>query len=138
MTKYIKAVIDNAFVRFVFAGGVNTVFTYALYLLLLLITPYTIAYAISYFAGIPLGYVLNARFVFHEPLRWRTAFQFPLVYVVQFSLGMLFTVLFVDGLGIDASIAAALGTLVTVPVTFLLTRLIIRGRRPLPKAETSS
>jgi putative flippase GtrA len=138
LTRFIEAFVNNAFVRFVFAGGLNTVFTYALYLLLLLVTPYTVAYAVSYFAGIPLGYVLNARFVFHQPLRWRTAFQFPLVYVVQFSLGMLFTIVFVDGLGIDASIAAALGTLVTVPVTFLLTRFIIKGRRPLPEAETSS
>ncbi|MBL8132851.1 MAG: GtrA family protein [Anaerolineae bacterium] len=132
-----KAVLASAFLRYVIAGGVNSVFTYVIYLLLLPITPYTVAYGVSYFAGVPVGYVLNALFVFRQPLQWRTAFRFPAVYIVQYVLGTLFTILLVDNLHIPAEYAGALGTLMTVPVAFVITRLILKPSRVEPAASTT-
>ncbi|MCK6579978.1 MAG: GtrA family protein [Anaerolineae bacterium] len=130
----LKAALAGAFLRYVIAGGVNSVFTYVIYLLLLPITPYTAAYGVSYFAGVPVGYVLNALFVFRQPLRWRSALRFPAVYIVQYLLGTLFTVLLVDGIGLDASYAAALGTLMTVPVAFVITRFLLKSGRAVESA----
>ncbi|MBK8025435.1 MAG: GtrA family protein [Chloroflexi bacterium] len=119
----------GTFIRYVLAGGVNSVLTYIIYLLLLPVTAYTVAYGVSYFAGVPVGYVLNALFVFRQPLRWRSALKFPVVYIVQYVLGTIFTVLLVDGLHIPAEYAAALGTLMTVPFAFVITRLVLKPKQ---------
>lgn len=126
--KRIQTLFRSEFVRYVIAGGVNSVFSYGVYLLLLLILPYPAAYTISYFAGIPTGYVLNALFVFRQPLQWGKAFQFPVVFILQYGLGLLFTVILVDVLHVSETIAPALATALTVPPTFIATRTLLKPR----------
>ena len=64
------------FVRFLLAGGVNTLLSYGIYLLFLLLFPYRIAYTISFLAGIALSYWLVSRFVFQRSLSLHSALQF--------------------------------------------------------------
>ncbi len=130
MTKF----INSEFFRFLIVGGTNTVITYGLYLLLLLIMPYSAAYSIEYLAGITISYYLNSRFVFHQPLQWKKAFQFPLVYVVQYIAGIVILSLSVEILHISTEIAPLLVLALTVPMTFVLSRLIIKGRHPVTPA----
>src|SRR5262249_1315331 len=106
----------------------NTGITYLAYLLLLPVMPYGTAYTLTYIAGIGLGYYLNARFVFQQPLKWSKALQFPLVYVAQFlaSAGLLY--LLVDLVHISEVIGPAVVIACTVPLTFVLSRVIIKGR----------
>ncbi len=126
---------SSEFVRYVIAGGVNTVVTYLAYLLLLPVMAYAAAYTITYLAGIALAYYLNARFVFRQPLRLKAAVQFPLVYVVQYVAGILLLSFFVETLRLSAAIAPAFVIAVTVPVTFILSRVIIKGRTEKKTAE---
>ena len=44
--------------RFLAAGAVNTALTYAIYLLLLAIAPYLVAYTVAYVSGIAISYLL--------------------------------------------------------------------------------
>jgi putative flippase GtrA len=115
-------------VRFLVAGGINTAITYALYLVLLPLG-YEVAYAIAYAAGIVISYLLNARFVFRTPLRFRDFLKFPLIYVVQYATGALALWLLVEHGGI-AEEWALLGVIaMTIPLIFVLSRYaLVSGR----------
>ena len=117
------------FLRFLVTGGINTAVTYVLYLLLLPLLGYLVAYSLAYVIGIVLSYWLNSAFVFRQPMNWRSLARFPLVYVVQYLLTGVLLWLFVDTLGVDKRIALLAAIAVTVPVTFLAARLAILPRR---------
>lgn len=119
---------NNEFIRFLFAGSVNTVATYLIYALLLRLFPYLVSYSVSYALGICLSYYLNSRFVFNTDLAVGRALRYPLVYVIQYVLGALLLYLLVEVLAIHKLFAPVLIILFTVPVTYFFSRLIIKGR----------
>lgn len=118
----------NEFIRFVLLRAACTVFSYGLYLTLLLWIRYEAAYAAAYVAGVALAYVVNAMVVFREPMRRRSALRFPLVYVVQFALSWLLLQIAVEHFGVPESWALLLAVAATLPVTFVLSRRIMRER----------
>ncbi len=120
--------LSAEFMRYVIVGGTNTALTYLIYRLLLLLLAYAVAYTAAYLCGIVIAYVLNARFVFHQPFRWRAAVRFPLVYVVQYGAGVALLAFAVDTLHVSDELAPLVVIAVTVPLTFVLSRLIIKGR----------
>ncbi|WP_454874530.1 GtrA family protein [Paraburkholderia xenovorans] len=114
------------FKRFLVSGAVNTLATYILYLLLLKFLPYTWAYTITYAAGIALGYLLSAKWVFKKNLSVRTAASYPLVYLINYAIGIGILKLCVRVLHVPAQVAPLIVVCVTVPVMFILTRAIFR------------
>jgi putative flippase GtrA len=125
------------FARFIVCGVIRTGLAFMIYVCLLWLCPYGVAYTISYAAGILLSYWLNARFVFQEPLRIGRALQFPLVYLVQylFGLGLLF--LLVEAGHLSKIVAPVLIVIITLPITFLLSRYLIRRSFGLSEQEPS-
>lgn len=115
--------------RFLIAGGLNTAIGYALYLLMLPWIRYEIAYAIAYVLGIGTSYLLNAIFVFRRPLSMKAAFAFPLVYAVQLVLGSILLKILVDWMGIPEQFAPLIVVVLSLPMTFLLSRRIVNGKR---------
>jgi putative flippase GtrA len=91
--------------------------------------PYLVAYSVTFAAGIVLSYCLNARFIFRQPLSLARAFQFPLVYVVQYTMGVCLLYVLVKVLGTSEKLAPVLVILLTLPVTFLLSKAIVGGRQ---------
>jgi putative flippase GtrA len=137
------ALWQREIVRYLVGGGVNTVLVYIIYLLLLFVTTWQVANTVSYIIGVFSAYYINARYVFRQPLRWNKAVQFPLVYLLQYALTMALSALLIDvlhigrlfpiqidGLDVDAVVAPAIVTFVTIPVTFLATRLLLKPRSP--------
>jgi putative flippase GtrA len=124
----------RSFARYLVAGVVNTIASYGLFVALELVLPYLAAYAVAYVAGIALSYVLNTRMVFRVPQRWSTFIRFPVVYLVQFLVGSTAMVILVEAFGIDPRIAALLALIVTVPVTYLAARYVLRR----PPAESDA
>jgi putative flippase GtrA len=116
--------------RFLAAGLLNTGATFLLYLLLLRVLPYLVAYSIAYGVGILLSYVLTARFVFRQPLSWAGLLKFPAVYLAQYLLGTAILAALVDLLGAPKELAFVGVVAITIPVTFLLSRLLLVGRSP--------
>ena len=96
-------------------------------LLLLWVVTYPMAYTISYAAGILLSYYLNARFVFKEKLRLLKALQYPVVYLVQYLLGIVLLYLLVEAAHLSRALAPLVVVAFTVPITYLLSRLIIKN-----------
>ena len=113
------------FIRYLMVTVLNTLTTYALYLLGLRLMPYPLAYSSAYLAGIFIAYALNSLFVFRQPLSWKKALQYPLVYVVQYLLGLFMLTVLVEMLRVDAQFAALLNVVVTLPITYVLSRFIL-------------
>ena len=118
----------NEFFKFIFFGGINTVLSYAIYVVLLLFLIYPVAYSLAYFLGIFISYYLNSRFVFKRNVRLVKAFQYPLVYLVQYLLGVSLLSVLIEIFSLNKFIAPALVIMITIPVTFSLSRFIIKGR----------
>jgi putative flippase GtrA len=106
---------------------VNSGLSYLAYLALLKWVSYRWAYSLSYVAGIFLSFVLNSRFVFRVPLRWRKLLRYPAVYIVQYVLGYAVLYAAVGLAGIDSRLGPAVVLAVTVPVSFLLSRRVLGG-----------
>lgn len=118
--------IHGEFLRFLLVGGVQTVLSYLFFLLLLLVLAYPVAYSVSYCSGIVLSYFLNTLFVFREKVRWSSFLKFPLVYLMQYLLGLALIWFFVRHLGIPPSWAMLGVIALTVPVTFLTSRFVLK------------
>ena len=116
------------FLRFVLVGFVNTGLTYVLFAILSSFIHYSISYTIVFVLGIFIFYFLNTRFVFGEKPHLRTLFAYPLVYIVQYVIGLVLLGLLVDQLKINRLIASPLVIIATLPITFVASRFIIRQR----------
>ena len=114
--------LDGQILRFLLAGAANTLLTYLLYLLLLGHVGHRLAYALAYVAGIGLAYVLGRGFVFRRHDGWRSVLLTPLIYLLQFCIGLLFVELWITWLGLPAEFAPLLAIAATLPLTYVLSR----------------
>ena len=113
--------------RFLIGGVLNIVVGYGCYLILLHWLRYGVAYAGAYLVGLAVSYVFNALFVFRQPMRLRSALGYPLVYIAQFLLGLILLKILIEGLHIPEWLAPLAVNVLTIPVTFLASRLIMRS-----------
>jgi putative flippase GtrA len=127
MTRILAQLPEGA--RFLIAGAFNTGLTWLVYLLFLTQIRYQIAYAMAYCLGIATSYLINSRFVFRQPMRWRSALAFPLVYAMQLILGSILLVVLVKVLNVPVQFAPLVVVVLTLPLTFVLSRRIVAGRR---------
>lgn len=114
--------------RFIVGGSANTLFSYALYWVLLAWLPYPLAYTVSFAIAIVSGYAINTRFVFRAPWSWRKLMAYPAVYFVNYCAGLAVVWASVRWFGVDQRIAPIIATVVTLPLVYLLTRALIQGR----------
>ena len=113
--------------RFLIVGGANTLTTYAIYLFLLQFIRYEFAYAIAYAIGIIVAYGLSTGFVFRQPIRRRSALRFPLIYAFQFIAGLGILRVAIEYFHAPHWLALGVVIILTLPVTFVLSRLIVRA-----------
>lgn len=118
--------ITNEGVRFVLAGIVNTLFSYLLYLGLILIFPYLVAYTLAYILGISFAYSVNTWWVFGQPWSWVKLCQFPIVYLIQYLVNIILLHGLIEKLEMNKQLAPLIVIVLTLPITFLLSRWIIK------------
>ncbi|WP_331852505.1 GtrA family protein [Pseudomonas fluorescens] len=121
------------FFRFLLTGGLNTGITYALYLVLLSVFPYTWAYSISYVCGIVFAFVMSRFFVFKEHQGIKSILFFPLVYVAQYVLGMFVVWFWVKQLSLPEYLAPLAAIILSLPLTYVLTKLVFVKSGPVPR-----
>lgn len=114
--------------RFLISGAINTAATYAIYLALWPLLGYSIAYSIAYVIGIVLAYVLGTRFVFRVPQNMRGMLLFPLVYIVQYLIGIITLHIAVREFDVPQKFALLASIAVCIPVTYLLSRFVLKSR----------
>ncbi|WP_310650362.1 GtrA family protein [Pseudomonas sp. GW101-3H06] len=122
-------------VTFLIGGGLNTLLTYGIYLLLNIYISYQKSYVISYTSGIIFSYLFNAHVVFNVKKSWKGLIAYPLVYLLQYALGALMLGLMVEKLEIPKEIAPLLIIVLLLPVTYLLSKTILKATEQ-PKIGT--
>jgi putative flippase GtrA len=119
----------SSFFRFAVGGGINTLLTYLLFLLLAAFMPYPIAYTITYAVGIALSYVINAFFVFRSGHDWKAMVRFPLAYAVQYLWGLALLWLLIDAFAMPRAIAMLAVIVTSTVLSYLLIKQILEPRR---------
>lgn len=114
-------------VSFLAGGLLNTLLTYGIYLLLNLYIGYQKSYVIAYITGIVFSYLFNAQIVFNVKKSWKGLMAYPIVYLLQYVLAALMLSLMVERLGIPKEIAPLLIIVLLLPVTYLLSKTILKA-----------
>lgn len=122
MTEPAPAFRRGVLARFLLSGAVNTLLTYLLYLLLLAQLSHRVAYSIAFASGIALAYGLNRGFVFRTHAGWRSALAMPLIYLLQYALGMIIIEVWVSVAGLSAALAPLAAIAITVPLVYRLSK----------------
>jgi putative flippase GtrA len=113
-------------VKFLMTGIINSGLTYLIYLLLLFVLNYRVAYLLSFVSGIAIALVLNSKFVFKTALTLRKASGFVAAYGLQLLVGILVLQLLVEHNTVSTSIAPLCVMVITVPLSFLMSRYALR------------
>jgi putative flippase GtrA len=116
----------SRFVRFLVGGAVNSGATHGLFTVLSWSMPSSIAYSIAYLSGIVLSYVINTVFVFRARVSIRSAALFPSVYLIPYLFGLALLTSLIRA-GVDDRLAMLAVIVVNVPLTFVLTRYVLKG-----------
>ncbi len=115
-------------VRFTFSGGISTLGTYLLYVVLASFVYYELAYTIAYGVGIAIAYILNRYFVFKGNKHTRSLALYPLIYLVQYLLGLVILWIWVEILDWNKFVAPLAAIGLTVPITFILNYLFFKQK----------
>jgi len=112
---------------FLIVGGLNTGITYAIYYAMLQFVNFNIAYIISYVSGIIISFLLNGRYVFHTKLTLTKALKYPLVYIAQYIINVIVLNLLVKYGIVNETFAPIIVIVVSLPVTFILSKYILKN-----------
>ncbi|WTU05269.1 GtrA family protein [Kitasatospora sp. NBC_00070] len=115
-------------VRFGLVGLVNTGTFYLLYLALHPFLPYFAAFTAAFLLSMVGSFFLHTRFTYRTRPSWRKFLLFPLPNLVNYLVQSVGVLALVQWLGLDSRIAPLLAAAVAIPVTFLLSRLVLTGR----------
>jgi putative flippase GtrA len=115
--------------RFGVVGVVNVTMYYAIYLVLHLLFPYLVAHVVAYVATIGTSFLLNCYFTYRTRPTLRKFLLFPLTQVAGLIVTSVGVTVLVEWAGMGERIAPVVATALAVPVSFVLSRRIIKGRR---------
>lgn len=123
------SILNNPFMRFLVSGGINTVTTWIMYLVLLNFVAYKISYTISYVIGIIFAYAINRFFVFKSHRGLSSVILFPFVYLFQYLFGLLIVWIWVEMLKMGVVFAPIISIVVSIPITYFLTKYVFKGNQ---------
>ncbi|MFC5430194.1 GtrA family protein [Paraburkholderia denitrificans] len=86
---------------------------------------YNLAYAICYVIGIVVSYWFNLKFVFKESGSVLKFALYPLVYLIHYVVGAAVLNVFVSTLGGAKEYGPVVVVIVTLPVTYILSRVVL-------------
>ncbi|HII1292192.1 TPA: flippase GtxA [Staphylococcus aureus] len=114
--------------KFIIVGGINTLNYYVVYLLLLklLHIEYMISHITGFLVAFVISYYLNCYFVYRVKPTWRKFISFPITQIVNVSLQTVLLYVFVSWLNLPAEIAPFAGLAITIPITFVLSKWILK------------
>ncbi|PZJ39909.1 GtrA family protein [Staphylococcus aureus] len=114
--------------KFIIVGGINTLNYYVVYLLLLklLHIEYMISHITGFLVAFVISYYLNCYFVYRVKPTWRKFISFPITQIVNVSLQTVLLYVFLSWLNLPAEIAPFAGLVITIPITFVLSKWILK------------
>ena len=114
-------------IKFVIVGGINTLNYYIVYLLLLKLlgVNYLVSHITGFIVSFIISYYLNCYFVYRVKPTLKKFLSFPLTQVV--NMGMQITFIHICAVvSFPSEIAPFVGLIITIPVTFILSKWILR------------
>jgi putative flippase GtrA len=120
--------IDRPFLRFLGVAGLQNLVTYAVYLLVLVVAPWGIAFACAMIVGLAFQTVFQIRATFGAKLTRRLSGHYVLY---QLAHTAIFASLlsFAITAGIPEEIAPVLVVFIVTPANFIITRWVIAGNK---------
>lgn len=119
----------SQFLRFLIVGVINTVIGCAVYLFFVQYMSHTLAYGLAFAIGTIYAVTLHAHVTFDVKLRRHSFVLSALFYLIAYLVNAGVLELTVRGFGVDKRLAILVIVAVSVPVTFVVNRLIFRGLR---------
>ncbi|RIP37314.1 GtrA family protein [Staphylococcus gallinarum] len=115
-------------IKFIIVGGINTVDYYIVYLFLLKLIGlnYLISHLTGFIVSFIISYYLNCYFVYRVTPTWKKFIQFPITQVINMGMQTLLLYVFVQWLHVSSVIAPFAGLIITIPITFILSKYILR------------
>ena len=115
-------------IKFVIVGGMNNLNYYIVYLCLLKLLEmnYLVSHISGFIISFVISYYLNCYFVYKVTPTWSKFLKFPLTQVVNMGMQTLLLYIFVQWFGISSVIAPFAGLIITIPITFVLSKYILR------------
>lgn len=117
-------------IRFLVSGSINTLASWGVYAVLLQFLPYGWSYTIAYGFGIAMAYLLYRFYVFGSKGRRFGPMWVALIYLLQYLLGIALVNVWVRLLGQPALWAPIFCVLITLPLTYVLSRWVFRPQAP--------
>ncbi|WLV24144.1 GtrA family protein [Aciduricibacillus chroicocephali] len=119
---------QHEFFKFVVVGCINTATYYALYLILLNIfgVYYFAAHIIAFAISLVVSFFLNTHYTYGVKPTWSKFIRYPLTQAANTVITSALLYLFVDMLGLNASLAPIAALFFTVPITFFMTGKILK------------
>ncbi len=115
--------------RYLLVGGFNTLISYSLYLLLLPVLPYLLAFTSAYIISIFTSYLLQTKFVFKKKVVLASALKFPMLYIYLYFMNTGLIYICVNFILIDEVLAPIMVLVLTVPIGFKLSSIIIKNTK---------
>ena len=115
-------------IKFIIVGGINTVDYYIVYLFSLKILGlnYLISHLTGFIVSFIISYYLNCYFVYKVTPTWKKFIQFPITQVINMGMQTLLLYIFVQWFQVSSVIAPFVGLIITIPITFILSKYILR------------
>ncbi|KAB2332145.1 GtrA family protein [Cytobacillus depressus] len=116
------------FLRFVIVGVVNTLHYYVLYMACLHILEfhYILSHTIGFLFSLIGSFLLNTMYTYKVKPTWSRFLRFPFTQAFNTIATAVLLFIFVDLFHISSSLAPIAAVFITVPMTFILTRRILK------------
>jgi putative flippase GtrA len=123
-------------IRFLIVGGTNFFVTYAVYLAVLLVLNYAMAFSISFVAGLIFTSVLTIRHTFAAQLTMARVAVYGAYYLLYFAANFGLIKMLVEGYDMDVKWAPLLSLAALTPVHFLLSKALVGRFRRFGRSQT--
>lgn len=114
------------FIRFVVVGFINTFNYYTLYIILIFFgLPYIFSHSLAFIISMIGSFYLNCYFTYKIKPTLKKFFQFPMTYVVNYTITTISLYLFIDILNMNEFIAPLISAILPIPFTYIVSKLIL-------------
>lgn len=122
-----SAFLSKDFIKFLVVGVVNTFNgTLFSYIYSLVINP-NIAFIGGYITSLGIAYILNSKFIFYKPLKWKALIKFAISYIPNFIIQNIVVMIVYNLLALPSVIAYGLAAIIGIPITFIFVKLFAFG-----------
>lgn len=121
--------ISSEKLRFIVAGGFNTLIGYLFYLTVLSFSNYFFAFTISFIFSIVIAFVLNYWFVFKVTFSWRRIIKYPIIYLLHYLIGIISLYVLIKYFSINEKIAPLINAIFLTPFSFIANKFFFLRRK---------